>query len=369
MKKILLIAVLILTTFSQTVFAQGIIIDKTPTPELISLSDINGHPYENAIDYLLQKGIISGYPDGTFKPNQTVNRAEFTKMIVNAAMTIDTSVSLSMCFPDVKDQWFARYVCFARIKQIISGYPDGFFRPEQTINFVEASKILVLTNKLAYQNGDTWYYGYVKSLEDSKYIPVSITKLDQQVTRAELAEMLWRILQKKSDQTFSKVLPVINKGPAGWTAFSKDGFVFNHPSWVGYMRNGWDYLSDQLKNIEGLDTKNYEIVDHYLASYKVTVSASASDDAALNTKVWFGHPLVNSKYLTINGLPAMRREYRAYPGDVLNGRTIGYDEVIIVYTYRKGTSVKVMQYFNAHPPTAAEMIAIFEQIAATVREG
>lgn len=332
------------------------------------LTDIKNHPYETAITYLFDNKIISGYPDGTFKPNQTINRAEFVKMIINSSYTESEIGSFNYCFTDVKNDWFAPFVCFAFKQKIIEGYADGNFKPGSEINFVESAKILAITQKLDYENDpEIWYYGFIKALENNNYIPKSILSLDKKITRGELSEILYRILEEKTDLPSQILLPEIDKGPSDWATFSKNNFSFSHPNWVGYMRNGWDYLSDELKNIEGLDTKNYEQVDHYLVAYTKSVSATASDETALKTSNWFGHPQVSESYTNINGLPALRREYRAYPGDTINGRTINYDEVIIVYTYRKSDKVAILQYFNAHPPTQAEFIALFEQIAKTMR--
>ncbi|MCK5139650.1 MAG: hypothetical protein KAQ85_07405, partial [Thermodesulfovibrionia bacterium] len=67
----------------------------------------------------------------------------------------------------------------------------------------------------------------------------------------------------------------------------------------------------------------------------------------LNTSVWFAHPFVSSQELTINGIPALKRHYRAPRGTVVNDRTTGENENITVYTYRLDGKVAVLQYFNA----------------------
>jgi hypothetical protein len=332
------------------------------------LTDINNHKYETAITYLFENKIISGYSDGTFKPDNTINRAEFLKMILNSAYTEKEIGSYNYCFTDVKNEWFSPFVCFAFRQKIVEGYGDGNFKPGNEISFVEASKILVNTQKIPQEpDPEIWYYGFVKALEENNYIPKSILSLDKKITRGEMSEMLYRILEENHDLPSQILLPDIYKGPSDWASFDKNGFIFSHPNWVGYIRHGWDYLSDELKNIEGLDTKNYEQVDHYLVYYTKAVSTTSSDESALKQSNWFGHPLKSESYTNINGLPALRREYRASPGEVVNGRTVNYDEIIIVYTYRKSDKVAVLEYFNAHPPTQSEFVAQFEEIAKTMR--
>ena len=111
------------------------------------LSDIAGHPYQSAIEYLYAKKIVTGYDDGTYKPNATVNRAELLKILVggNGYPTPDAT-KYKNCFPDVKADWYAPYVCFAKEKGWVAGYPDGNFRPAQAINKVEAIKMLMGPN-------------------------------------------------------------------------------------------------------------------------------------------------------------------------------------------------------------------------------
>jgi hypothetical protein len=97
-----------------------------------------------AVSLLTNLGVVSGYPDGTFHPEWTLNRAEFLKIAFLSRGTIAVSPSDSdHCFPDVKeDQWFSRYVCLAKIRGVVKGYPDGMFHPERMVHYLEALKIL-----------------------------------------------------------------------------------------------------------------------------------------------------------------------------------------------------------------------------------
>ncbi len=105
--------------------------------------DITDTTYETAIIYLKNKKIVKGYDDGSFKPTQKINRAEFTKIIIEAAFP--NQATGENCFSDITNEWFAPYVCFAKEKGIVNGYENNTFNPSQNINFAEASKILVTT--------------------------------------------------------------------------------------------------------------------------------------------------------------------------------------------------------------------------------
>ncbi len=180
---------------------------ETQSPEIPSFfPDVPaGHDNREAIAFLKGEEYVAGYPDGTFKPARSVNRAEFTKIIVNAKLGSEPTQSAGDCFPDVKaSDWFSSYVCYAKENGIISGYPDGTFGPSNTINLVEASKILV--NALGVEqvtpSGDQWYSVYLESLSDLRYLPDTFATLTEEVNRGEMSEMVWRILEEHSDQDY-----------------------------------------------------------------------------------------------------------------------------------------------------------------------
>ena len=168
----------------------------------ITVSDINSTTYKESIEYLLNKKIVQGYPDGTFKPGITINRAEFTKMIVGAKYSLSEIGNTSNCFTDVKTDWYAKYVCFAEKKGIIDGYLNGFFKPANTINFAEASKIIV--NTFGYKvtpDSSLWYRPYVKVLSENKAIPATIKDFNYNINRGEMSEVLWRLKEDIKDKS------------------------------------------------------------------------------------------------------------------------------------------------------------------------
>lgn len=96
-----------------------------------------------AVEYLVNIGTLEGYPDGSFQPDKTVNRAELMKILVaGQGIAPDESVYKD-CYPDVTDDWYAKYVCYATEQDWVSGYPDGTFKPADTVNKVEAVKMLI----------------------------------------------------------------------------------------------------------------------------------------------------------------------------------------------------------------------------------
>jgi len=101
------------------------------------------HRNSTAIEYLYKNGIVNGYPDGTFKPDNSINRAELLKILVEGKGITPIQSDYHDCFKDVTGQWFAPYVCYAKEVGWVDGYSDGKFRPEQVVNKAEAIKILI----------------------------------------------------------------------------------------------------------------------------------------------------------------------------------------------------------------------------------
>ncbi|MBI4975732.1 beta-propeller domain-containing protein [Candidatus Peregrinibacteria bacterium] len=145
-----------------------------------------------AITYLKDNKIVVGYGDSTFQPAKTINRAEFLKIVMKAAKYEGEGDN---CYKDVKSQWFAPYVCAATKLGVVSGYSDGTFKPEKEINFSEASKIIANTFKLdlTVDKNDPWFGPYVKALAAKDAIPFNVEKFDHVLTRGDMSEIVWRI--------------------------------------------------------------------------------------------------------------------------------------------------------------------------------
>ncbi|MDD3270203.1 MAG: S8 family serine peptidase [Syntrophomonadaceae bacterium] len=106
--------------------------------------DISGHLAENKIKELRSRGIISGYADNCFKPEQSVNRAEFICMLARAqGWSSEYSGSINY-FADNRDiPWWALGAVYAAREQgIIRGYPDDSFRPYQLLKYSDMIKIM-----------------------------------------------------------------------------------------------------------------------------------------------------------------------------------------------------------------------------------
>lgn len=163
----------------------------------------------NSINWMQEQGVVEGYSDGTFRPENKVNRAEFLKMLYETVGMNGQEVQFS--FPDVPEsEWYSKYVKEAYANGIVDGYPDGTFRPGAYINFAEAIKIIAnaffdvdvlyggaleyewcLSDFESYSN--EWYWPFVFVADSYCVIPNYYGfNFALEVSRADMVEMLYR---------------------------------------------------------------------------------------------------------------------------------------------------------------------------------
>ena len=174
----------------------------------VSVSD----PLCPAIQYVKDQGIFAGYPDGTFRPNDVINRAETTKVVLlGFGIPILPDDGTNLGFSDVFiNSWYMTYLRTAQDAGIIEGYPDGTFKPGQQVNKVEMLKIFLETSDVDLSTvvspsnpypdtpNDAWYATYVQfskdnalvdAAQDGNFYPAEGMK------RGDVAELFYRFDQ------------------------------------------------------------------------------------------------------------------------------------------------------------------------------
>lgn len=170
------------------------------------------NPNKLAIDYLEKTEIVNGYSDGLFKPNLEINRAEALKILMLSEGFDESSANLNNCFPDVRDEWFAPYVCYAKEQGWVNGYGDGYFRPADSVSFEEILKMAIKTQKIAIepsQDSNKWYEPYFNKAFELEIIDSKdLSLLNTKTLRGEVAEIIFRaiVINKMNAEKYTAVL-------------------------------------------------------------------------------------------------------------------------------------------------------------------
>lgn len=190
----------------------------TSAEQTAAFTDVpSTHPNYEAINNLKFNGVIEGYPDGTFKPDKVVNRVEVLKMVLEGLEVPEPSNWIAPDFSDVDlFAWYGGYLQKAYTLGMVEGYADGTFKPDQTVNLVENLKLLVEAADVEVSDNvaenpfndapkDEWYAKYVQYAKDK-----NLVEPDQNfniypakgMTRGDFAETLYRlrtVIQKGLD--------------------------------------------------------------------------------------------------------------------------------------------------------------------------
>ena len=155
MRKLLMLIIMILIIASVSFAAE--------------FSDLNEKfpAYIKAINSLSEKGVISGYPDGTFAPAYTVKRSEIAKILVTAFKL--QRKELKNKLKDIDNSWSKDFVEIAVSNDVITGYEDGTFLPENTLTYGELAALVSKSLKLDIQteSGESWYNSYWRALSEA----------------------------------------------------------------------------------------------------------------------------------------------------------------------------------------------------------
>ncbi|MBM3227937.1 S-layer homology domain-containing protein [Candidatus Peribacteria bacterium] len=168
-----------------------------------------------AIQWMYDEGIAEGelqeiLPAGEkrlFHPERPINRAEFTKLVLLGS---GDRAAPPPCeenpFPDVsKNEWYAPYICAAKKKGIISGFPDGTFKPSININFANGTKILIKSFEVTTSSSDLtaidgqelWYKPYVLAFSELMKEASSLYRMATDDERHKLTKLIFSELVMK----------------------------------------------------------------------------------------------------------------------------------------------------------------------------
>lgn len=198
----------------------------TPEEDLevtpVILSDISGTTFETYINNLVGAGVINGFSDGTYRPDENVTREQMAKFIVTA-FNFKLSGSYSDNFPDISsDSKFFEYIQILKQLQIVGGYSDGTYRPTNYVTRGEVTKFIALAfyrkdidisgelknifPDLPNDNPFAYYINYLAQNEVNNETLISgysdgTYKADDPLTRGQMAKIIWNSIQFVESKT------------------------------------------------------------------------------------------------------------------------------------------------------------------------
>ncbi|MGB4026435.1 MAG: S-layer homology domain-containing protein, partial [Bacillota bacterium] len=335
-----------------TALAAAMILGLVSVGFAASFEDTEGFEFEASVLRLADLGIISGYPDGTFKPDNLVTRAEFAKMIVCMLGLESVAESLkgeAVLFADVDaDHWAAGYINVAQMMGIVNGYEDGTFRPEGNITYAEALKMVLAAmgysedGFLVVRWPATWIAKAIE-LELDKDLTID-SRLP--ITRGEVAKLFDNSLTKK--HVVVKDGEFVERGPAV-TFMSKlkvnyiEGQVIDSPEL-------WSNDSGKVKikidpdPEEPNDEVSFAIDDYEgLLGHKVKVWYKG--DKVLGVEDLSTEKVLTAKeYSDIKEPPLIFINFIKHEGNKIN--VADADEIVVVYDGDGSTpiAVKAVKY-------------------------
>ena len=254
-----------------------------------NLNDISEHWAKKEINQFISSGYVNGYEDGTFRPDNSITRAEFVKL-VNKYFGFNNKEDIK--FSDINtNDWYYNDICIASKAGYINGYEDKTFKPNKTITREEVSKILVSIKNQQDVNYDklnkypdknkvsNWAKPYVEGAIEQEYLKgndLGFLNPTNNITRAESITILSRVAKEKpetKDETKNEA-PVITA--------KKDLILEVGQKFDTSMLN----INVSDKEDKNLDVKYEGKVNSDLAGdYTITITATDSKGLTTTKKV------------------------------------------------------------------------------------
>lgn len=306
----------------------------------------NSSLFKKGIEKLVNDKIVQGYPDGLFRPSNYINRAEFLKIVIKALGVSPSDEYVKKCFPDIDtSQWFTKYVCYAKDHNIVGGYPDGMFRPENNINNAEALKVVLESNfdQISGESISAWHEKYFQfasgknlldgPLDDWANSPGSL------VTRGAMAHLVAEILD-----------------PEGMAENQEEQQAGECPEGTIYYENVDDLYSfcyDQAGTV-------------YIDEYNETVikSVDSPEDNGGNIIKYTGYPSVDEYIESLDGEISNKQTYKNDLGTqvtIFDHGAGGYSSYTVVFMNTKGDTFSII-----YPPTTPENKDFIDELVDTL---
>ena len=284
-----------------------------------TLKDIKGTDYEEAVENLIEIGLVNGYPeDNTYRPNVVVTRAQMAKMMVIALGEedkVEAAAKKSATFTDIKSgHWAYGYVNVAKDLGIINGYPDGRFGPEDTVTYAEASTMAL--RALGYEDEvakstENWpnnyiTYGKKLSLFDS------MDKFDsgKGAARGDVALLLWNMLRTGVCTAIEQTNSGIKYGEGERMIYKYKNYIYEDDAIITKVTFDSDFSEADVtitgdKNVK-ITMYDSDVLDYYARKLEILYNMSTKklisiSDSKKYTEVDGNVTNVTSKKIYLDG--------------------------------------------------------------------
>lgn len=272
----------------------------------VSLTDIAGTKYVEAVENLIEVGLVNGFEDNTYRPNEAVTRAQMAKLMVIALGEegrVNAASSKATTFTDMTSKhWAYGYVNVAKDIGVINGYTDGTFDPDATVSYAEATTMAVRSlgyeDKVA-QINEAWPNNYITCANSlNLFKNISTFKNNNGAARGDVAILLWNML---------------NTGVSKVVAQNDKGLVYGQGEIMLSKYKDYIYMNDGIITDVDYDDDYENALVTITGSDKVKVSLSDSDVSKyLGKKLTILYNETTKKILRLEGL----KNYKEVNGDV-----------------------------------------------------
>lgn len=252
-----------------------------------SFSDVaEDSAYYEAVETLSKLGVIDGYTDGTFKPEQAVTRAEMAKLIATMQGFGDSAESGSVTkFSDVPaSHWASGYIANAT-GVAINGMPDGTFAPDRTVKYEEAVKMIMATlgyTVIANSNGG-YPMGYVSAaIKEGVTKNVSNANVGSDANRGTIAQLIYNAIDT----------PLVEQ-----TSWNNDGSG-EYTKYDGTGNKAYKTLMSE--NLDVVKMKGVVLSNSYM-SLEGAVTIDKEDDPEVKITVTYGYNVTDNDFFDKDG--------------------------------------------------------------------
>lgn len=247
------------------------------TVPAFAFTDIGGHWARQYINYARESKLVNGYTDGSYGPEGRVTRAEFATMITNYKQGNKSDAA----FPDVsRNDWYNGYVGYVTSNRIMNGYPDGTFRPN---HFISRAEVAATILSMEYPGETAASAGFSDALPDWAANAIYVTakhgifsgdtqkrfRPNDLLTRAEAATILSKMKgfvpkeEPKPVQTFA-LLERIRQADRAAEQYALDNTQSGSTAYS---------IQYQYQLIDHLDVLHKDLITHLNANYGAGISS------------------------------------------------------------------------------------------------